>query len=87
MSRKQPADDKSDAVAFATIDREINSMVKRLHGRGACPCCISAAMIYRGAFLHAEVAGVEDTISLCMDAIDTIEGPGDGVMPASDTQH
>jgi hypothetical protein len=42
-------------------------------------------MMYRGAFLHQEVAGAEDTIALCMVVADTIEHPDDAGVP--ETQH
>jgi hypothetical protein len=81
MSKKQPREVKSGAVEEA-INREIDSMLNRLRGRGVCPCCAAQGMMYRGAFLHADVTGSADTIELCMDVADSIQ-PDD----ASDTQH
>lgn len=43
-------------------------------------------MMYRGAFLHQEVAGTDETVELCMDVADSIEHPDDE-MTEGQTQH
>jgi hypothetical protein len=82
--RRKPTDD--DVIAFETINREINLLMKRLAAKKMCPCCVAQGMMYRGAFLHQEVAGTDETVALCLDIADTIELPDDG-MPEGHTQH
>ena len=84
---EEDTDNKRDAVEFEAINREIDLMMKRLHNKKVCPCCVAQGMMYRGAFLHREVAGIEDTVALCMDVADTIERPDDTGMPEGYTQH
>ena len=81
---ERPTDD--GLIEFATINREINRLLKRLAAKGICPCCASQAMMFRGAFLHQGVAGTGETVALCLDIADTIELPDDG-MPEGHTQH
>ena len=85
MSRKQPADDKLGEVEFETINHEIDLLLRRLHGKRVCPCCIAQGMMYRGAFLHQEIVGADETVALCLDIADVIGQP-DGV-EMSETQH
>jgi hypothetical protein len=60
--RQQPADDKLDEIAFEAINREIDLLMKRLQAKGVCPCCVAQGMMYRGAILHADAVGPEDTV-------------------------
>lgn len=87
MNRKQqqPADDNSDKIAFETINLAIDRLMKQLAAKGVCSCCVAQGLMYRGAFLHAEVAGAEDTVALCLDVADAIEHPD--AARVSDTQH
>lgn len=87
MNRKQPAVGKLGVDEFEVINREIDLLMKRLNSEGMCPCCIAQGMMYRGAFLHEQVAGAEETVSLCKDVADTIEHPGDAGASESHTQH
>jgi hypothetical protein len=75
---------QADEVAFETINREINLLMKRLAAKNICPCCIATGMMHRGALLHQEIAGTDETVALCLDIADTLE-PDE--MPVSDTQH
>ena len=84
MSRK-PADNKPDAVEFEVINREIDLMMKRLHDKGVCRCCVAQGMVYRGAFLYADLTGGEEAVELCTDVANSIERPDDADM--SETQH
>lgn len=82
---EQPTDD--GMIEFATINREIDRLLKRLAAKKICPpCCAAQGMMYHGAFLHAEVAGTDETVALCLDIADTIELPDDG-MPEGHTQY
>ena len=89
MSRKQPANDKSDEpIAVETvIDHEIDLMLRRLRNKRVCPGCTAQGMLWRGSFLHTDFAGAEKTVALCLDIADVIGQPDDVEMPVSDTQH
>ena len=84
MGKKQPREAQSGTVE-EVINREIDSMLNRLRTKGVCPHCAAQGLMYRGAFLHEQVAGAEDTIGLCMDVADSIEQPDDAGI--SGTQH
>ena len=60
--RHPPADDKPDVLPFETVNREIDFLLKRLAAKAICPCWVAQGLLYRGTFLHAEVAGPEATI-------------------------
>ena len=61
--------------------------MKRLAAKGMCPCCVAQGMMWRGAFLHAEAVGVDETVALCLEITEAIEHPDDAEMPESLTQH
>jgi hypothetical protein len=86
MNTHETTDDKPGAVEFETINREINLLLKRLAAKGLCPCCVAQGMMYRGAFLHQEIAGTDETVTLCLDIADTLDPDDDGT-PVSGTQH
>ena len=50
------------------------------------PVLRAQGMMYRGAFLHQEIVGTDETVALCLDIADMLD-PDDGATPVSDTQH
>jgi hypothetical protein len=85
MNRK-PTDDKPDMIAFKVINAEIDRLMKRLTAKGMCPCCVGQGLLYRGAFLHRDAVGTDETVALFLDIVDLIEQPNDE-MPEGHTQH
>ena len=77
-------DDKPEMIEFETINREINLLMKRLRGKGVCPCCVAQGLMYRGTYLYADVVGSEEAVAVCRDIVESIEHP-DARM--SETQH
>ena len=75
-----------DELAFKVINAEIDRLMKKLAAKGMCPCCVGQGLMYRGAFLHQEAVGTDETVALCLDIADLIEPPDDE-MPESQTQH
>ena len=73
-------DDQLDA-----INREINLLLKRLSRKRIHFGNAGLALMSMGASLYQEAAGANETVELCRDIIDSIEGAGEAEM--SETQH
>jgi hypothetical protein len=65
------------------IDHEIDLLMNRLRRKGMCLCCAGRAMMYRGTYLYADMAGDEKAVALCRTVADSIED--DAELP--DIQH
>jgi hypothetical protein len=81
---------------FDAIDTAIDALLKKLAKAGHCPDCVGTALMYRGAFLHADFTGLAETQALCEEISSTmVDYVGDAeassgelaTMPISGTQH
>ena len=52
-----------------------------------CPCCVAQGLLYRGAYLYADMLGPDEAVAVCRDIADSIEHPDDIGMPEHHTQH
>lgn len=76
----------TEEQSFKIIQDEIDKLMDKMSRKGVCPHCLSIGMMFRGAALHAGVAGSAETLEVFKD-IAADMGGDDMPTPDSDTRH
>ena len=50
-------DDFDETLSFKIVDQKLHNLLKRLHDKNVCGCCVSRALTYHGAHLAEQTMG------------------------------